>query len=54
MAFEPCPALAIALPDISRARLQALSSTMRDALAPFGARTSALAMLGRQVVERTH
>ena len=40
--------------DGSRARLQSLSSTMRDALAPFGARTSALAMLGRQVVERTH
>ncbi len=38
----------------SRARLQVLSSTMHDALAPFGARTAALAMLGRQVVERTH
>ena len=38
----------------SRARLQVLASTMHDVLAPFGTRTAALAMLGRQVVERTH
>ena len=40
--------------DASRERLLLLSSTMHDALLPFGARASALAMLGRQVVERTH
>jgi len=38
----------------SHARLRVLSSTMHDVLAPFGARAAALAMLGRQVVERTH
>ncbi len=38
----------------SRARLQALASTMHEALAPFGASTATLAMLGRQVVDRTH
>jgi farnesyl diphosphate synthase len=38
----------------SRARLHALSSTMHEALAPFGACTATLAMLGRRVVDRTH
>jgi len=40
--------------DASRARLDALSTAMQDALSPFGTRTAALAALGRRAVERTH
>ncbi|UHQ19445.1 polyprenyl synthetase family protein [Lysobacter sp. KIS68-7] len=40
--------------DATRERLRTLADTMRDALAPFGARTDALAALGRAAVERTH
>jgi farnesyl diphosphate synthase len=40
--------------DASRARLAELADTMRDALAPFGARVDALALLARQVIERHH
>jgi farnesyl diphosphate synthase len=40
--------------DGSRARLAELADTMRDALAPFGARADALALLARQVIERHH
>jgi farnesyl diphosphate synthase len=40
--------------DASRARLDTLAATMRDALSPFGERTAALAALGRRAVERTH
>jgi farnesyl diphosphate synthase len=36
----------------SRERLHALASVMEDALAPYGARTTALRELGRQAVER--
>jgi farnesyl diphosphate synthase len=39
--------------DASRARLAQLAATMLDALAPFGHRTDALAMLGRQAIERS-
>jgi farnesyl diphosphate synthase len=39
--------------DASRARLQQLALTMREALAPFGSSTDALAELGRQAIERT-
>jgi farnesyl diphosphate synthase len=38
----------------SRARLQTLALTMHEALLPFGAPTATLALLGRQVVDRTH
>ncbi|NUS38245.1 MAG: geranyl transferase [Lysobacter sp.] len=38
--------------DASRARLDALAATMRAALAPFGERTTVLAMLGREAIER--
>ncbi len=40
--------------DATRARLSTLSDAMRDALAPFGAQTEALAALGRAAVERKH
>jgi farnesyl diphosphate synthase len=40
--------------DASRRRLQALAETMRDALAPFGDRAEALAVLGRRAIERSH
>ena len=40
--------------EASRARLDALAGTMREALAPFGRRTDALAALGRRAVERMH
>ena len=40
--------------DATRARLATLADAMRDALAPFGARTDALAALGRAAVDRTH
>lgn len=40
--------------DATRARLARLAATMREALAPFGARADALAALGRAAVERTH
>lgn len=40
--------------DGSRARLQALAATMRDALQPFGAQAAALQALARQVVDRDH
>ena len=40
--------------DATRARLQELATTMHDALAPFGARTQALAALGRAAVERSN
>jgi farnesyl diphosphate synthase len=40
--------------ETSRARLSDLADTMRDALAPFGPRVDALAMLARQVIERRH
>jgi farnesyl diphosphate synthase len=40
--------------EASRARLDTLAATMRDALAPFGDRTAALAALGRRAVNRTH
>ena len=40
--------------EASRARLDTLAATMRDALAPFGNRTTALAALGRRAVDRTH
>ncbi|MCC8364576.1 polyprenyl synthetase family protein [Lysobacter sp. A6] len=40
--------------DATRARLAALSDAMRDALAPFGSQTDALAALGRAAVERKH
>ena len=40
--------------DATRARLSTLADAMRDALAPFGARTDALAALGRAAVDRTH
>ena len=40
--------------DATRARLATLADAMRDALAPFGARTEALAALGRAAVDRTH
>ena len=38
--------------DASHARLQQLAMTMRDALAPFGSHTDALAELGRQAIDR--
>jgi farnesyl diphosphate synthase len=38
--------------DASRARLQQLALTMREALAPFGSSTDALAELGRQAIDR--
>jgi farnesyl diphosphate synthase len=38
--------------EASRARLDALARTMREALAPFGERTMPLAMLGREAIER--
>ena len=38
----------------SRTRLAELAAAMTEALAPFGARTDALAALGRRAVERTH
>ena len=38
--------------DASRARLDALAATMRDALMPFGARAAILATLGREAIER--
>ena len=40
--------------DASRARLHALAATMHEALAPFGARTDALAALARQAIARNH
>ena len=40
--------------DGSRTRLLELAGAMHDALVPFGARTQALARLGRTVVERRH
>ena len=40
--------------DASRARLHALAATMYEALAPFGARTDALAALARQAIARNH
>ena len=40
--------------EASRARLDTLAATMREALAPFGDRTAALAALGRRAVNRTH
>ena len=40
--------------DASRCRLEALAETMRDALAPFGGRAEALAMLGQRAIERSH
>jgi len=40
--------------DASRRRLDALAETMRDALAPFGGRAEALAVLGRRAIERSH
>lgn len=40
--------------EASRARLHALATLMREALAPFGERTAALAALGRRAVERNH
>jgi len=40
--------------EASRARLDTLAATMREALAPFGDRTAALAALGRRAVDRTH
>ena len=40
--------------DATRARLAALGTQMQDALAPFGARTQALAALGRAAIERSH
>jgi farnesyl diphosphate synthase len=40
--------------EASRACLDTLATTMRDALAPFGDRAAALAALGRRAVDRTH
>ena len=40
--------------DASRARLRALAREMEDALHPFGTTSTALAVLGRRVVERNH
>jgi farnesyl diphosphate synthase len=40
--------------EASRARLDALSARMQAALAPFGGAADALALLGRNAVERTH
>ena len=40
--------------DGTRDCLRRLADTMREALAPFGERTAALAALGRAAVERTH
>jgi farnesyl diphosphate synthase len=40
--------------DASRRRLDALAETMRDALAPFGGRAEALAVLGQRAIERSH
>ena len=40
--------------DATRTRLQELAVTMHDALAPFGARTQALAALGRAAIERSN
>ena len=40
--------------DGTRDCLRRLTDTMREALAPFGERTAALAALGRAAVERTH
>ena len=40
--------------DASRARLHALAATMREALAPFGARGTLLDLLAQQVVNRNH
>lgn len=40
--------------DASRLRLSELSTTMREALAPFGERAGALAELGRQAAQRNH
>jgi farnesyl diphosphate synthase len=38
--------------DASRGRLDELATVMREALAPFGERAGALAMLGRMAIER--
>jgi farnesyl diphosphate synthase len=40
--------------EATRTRLQELADVMRDALAPFGDRTQALAALGRAAIERSH
>ena len=40
--------------EASRKRLEALAQVMEDALQPFGARTAALAALGRRAIERSH
>ena len=40
--------------DASRARLDALGAAMDDSLAPFGARATALAALGRMAIHRSH
>ena len=40
--------------DATRMRLRELAETMRDALAPFGDQTRALAALGRAAIERRH
>ena len=40
--------------DATRARLDTLADTMRDALAPFGDQARALAALGRAAIERSH
>jgi farnesyl diphosphate synthase len=40
--------------EASRARLAELSTTMQDALSPFGAACAVLAALGRRAVERNH
>ena len=40
--------------DASRARLAALGAAMDDSLAPFGARATALAALGRMAIHRSH
>jgi farnesyl diphosphate synthase len=40
--------------EASRKRLESLAQVMEDALRPFGARTAALAALGRRAIERSH
>ena len=40
--------------DASRRRLDVLAEAMRDALAPFGERAEALAVLGQRAIERSH
>ena len=52
--LEVCPKCAHHMPIRARARLAALGAAMDDSLAPFGARATALAALGRMAIHRSH